>query len=177
MQATREVPLSGRRPRRVRGGGRHLWLLGLMVAVLGAVAVRLVWIQAVSAPVYAAMAEAQRSQDTTLGPRRGAIFDREGEQLAGTTDAKTIYATPHAVVDPRGTAVAIARALGGNATAYERKLRRDSSFVYIARKVDVDRARSLEGDAAERDHLDHAVLAAELGVLNGKQRAPGAARW
>lgn len=100
--------------------------------------------QAVEAGQLSAKAEKQRLRELVLSPRRGSILDREGEPLAKTMDARTIYAVPHAVKDATGTATALASVLGGDAATYLKKLQRDSSFSYIARKVEVDRALAVE---------------------------------
>lgn len=100
--------------------------------------------QVVQAPVAQAQARAQRLRDVVLPPRRGTIYDREGEPLAVSVDARTVYATPNAVKDKRGTAVALAKMLGGSPEEFEQKLNRKSGFAYLARRVDVAQAKALE---------------------------------
>lgn len=124
--------------------GRFSFLLTILALAFLAVAARLVYLQVVAAPAYAAKAADQRTRDITLAPRRGSIYDREGEPLAVSMEARTVYATPYAVEDPAGAAVALAGVLGGDAADYEAKLRKETGFVYIARKVDMDRAAALE---------------------------------
>lgn len=128
------------RPQRV---GRFSSLLAILMAVLLVVAGRLVYIQTVVGPTYAAAAAEQRTSDIVLSPQRGFILDREGEVLAESVDARTIYAVPTSIADKEGTANAIASALGGDPAAYLAKLSQDSSFVYIARKVDASKAAAL----------------------------------
>jgi cell division protein FtsI (penicillin-binding protein 3) len=106
--------------------------------------VRLVYIQVVMGPTYAAAAAEQRSRDIALSPERGFIFDREGAILAESVDSKTIYAVPSQVVDKSAAATAIAGVLGGDAAVYLERLQKDSSFVYLARKADIAQARTLE---------------------------------
>lgn len=109
-----------------------------------AVAGRLVWIQVVEAPAYAARAKAQRMRDVELAPRRGTIYDREGEPLAVSVEAKTVFASPPQVPDKAAAAAGLARVLGGEESEYLERLSTDSGFVYLARKVDLDRANELE---------------------------------
>lgn len=116
-------------------------IIGLLFVVVGA---RLVYLQAVAAPAYAAKASAQRLRDVEIPPRRGTIYDREGEPLAVSVEARTVFANPAAVKDKRATAVAVAKILGLSAADVEKRLSRDSGFVYIARKVDMGRASALE---------------------------------
>lgn len=115
-----------------------------MLVMLLTVAGRLTWIQVVQAKELSATAERQRLRDIKIPARRGSIFDREGQPLAVTTDAKTVYAVPNQVKDATATASAVARVLGGKAKDYLKSLHRGGSFVYIARKVDMPRAAALE---------------------------------
>ncbi len=143
-------------PRAGKGGGAGLGphsrprsrrpgvLLALLLALLAVVAGRLTYIQIVQAKGLSATASQQRLRDLTLPPRRGSVFDREGQPLAVTTDAKTIYAVPSQVEDATATASAIARVLGGDKAYYLKQLKRGGSFSYLARKVDLPRATALE---------------------------------
>ncbi len=110
------------------------------MAVCLGVAGRLVYMQVVKAPDWAAAATAQRTSDITVSPRRGTIYDREGEVLATSVAAKTIYADPREVKNPEKTAEQLAAVLGGDYETYLARLKRDSSFSYIERKVDTELA-------------------------------------
>lgn len=124
--------------------GRFVFVLLAFSALLAVVVGRLVWVQVVAAPAYAAKATAQRMRDIQLPARRGTVYDREGEPLAVSVDARTVYAAPNTVKDKVGAAKAIASVLGGDPKVYEAKLSKDSGFVYIERTVDMDRAKALE---------------------------------
>lgn len=124
--------------------GRFAFLLVAFSALLLGIVLRLVWIQIIEAPAYAAKATAQRMRDIALPARRGTIYDREGEPLAVSVDAKTIYAAPNTIKDKPGTAKALASVLGGDPKTYEAKLAKDIGFVYIARQVDLGLAKQLE---------------------------------
>ena len=124
--------------------GRFAFLLILLTALLIMVVVRMFWIQIVLAPAFAARATAQRTRSIELPARRGTIYDREGEPLAVSANAPTVYAAPISVTDKVAAADALASVLGGNPAKYRAKLATDSGFVYIARKVDRGRAQTLE---------------------------------
>lgn len=128
---------------RPQPAGRFSSLMAILLVGLALVAVRLVYVQVVTGPEYAEAAAKQRTRDITINPERGFIYDREGEVLAESMEARTVYAVPGAVRDKTGAAAAIANAVGGDAAVYEEKLSRDSNFVYLARKVDVAQAESL----------------------------------
>ena len=126
------------------GGGRHAFLLVSFLAAFLLISVRLVWVQVVQAPALTRQATAQRLRDIELPPRRGTIYDREGEPLAVSTAARTVFASPNLIKDKVGTARALASSLGGDEKEYLAKLNKDSGFVYIDRKVDLARAAELE---------------------------------
>jgi cell division protein FtsI/penicillin-binding protein 2 len=123
---------------------RFAFLLLLLVGLLVMVGGRLLWLQGVTAPAYAKIAAEQRLKDLTIAPKRGVIFDREGEPLAISVDAKTIYAVPGVVKDTSATAQALAGVLGGSPADFVKPLTRKSSFSYVARKVELERAKRLQ---------------------------------
>jgi len=123
---------------------RHNLVLSVMLMGLLAVGVRLVYLQAYAAPVYAELAQNQRTRDIELAPRRGTIYDRDGEPLAISREARTIYASPRLVEDATATAEALSAALGGEVSTYVKHLDSDKGFAYIARKADLERAETVE---------------------------------
>lgn len=135
--------MSVKRPKR-HGNGRYAFLLTLIFFCFAVIAARLVWVQAVVAHEYAARATSQRLRDIELPSRRGTIYDREGEPLAVSVEARTVFASPNQIVETTATAQALAQTLGGDVQEYLEKLHRDTGFVYIARKVDLNRANALE---------------------------------
>lgn len=134
------MPAPARRPSRDRFPLLLVVLAGALIALSG----RLVWLQVIEAPAYAEKAADQRLRDIKITPKRGVIYDREGEPLATSFEARTVYAVPSAVKDRSGVATQLASVLGGDARDYEKRLSRKSSFVYIARKVELERAKRLE---------------------------------
>ncbi len=132
------------RKKRTAARGRFVFVWVCTLLALLVVAGKLIQLQVVAAPAYAQRAAAQRTRDVTLPPKRGSIYDREGEPLAVSVEARTIYATPYLVEDPSSAAEALAGILGGEAATYEERLSKRSGFVYIARKVDMERAVAVE---------------------------------
>lgn len=111
----------------------------VFVALAALFLVRLVYLQVIAAPTYAAQAEEARTVGFDIEPRRGTIYDRNGTVLAVSVDATTIYANPSEVEDIRGTASALAGVLGGEVADYESILAaNNTTFAFIQRKADVD---------------------------------------
>ncbi|MDD5748289.1 MAG: penicillin-binding protein 2 [Actinomycetota bacterium] len=103
---------------------------------LAVVCIRLVIIQGIEARRYKQIADKQRFSLLTVTPRRGTIFDREGEILAISEDVTTIYATPYQVKNASSAAKKIARVLGEDESDVQKKLNSKKGFCYIAKKVD-----------------------------------------
>ena len=155
-----------KRAKSTSGSGRFIFLWVAVTLALLAISARLVELHVIEAPAFAKLAEEQRTRDLELLPRRGTIFDREGEPLAISVEARSIYASPKFVKDPVATAKSLSTILGGNAAEYEEKLRRDAGFVYIARKVDIERANALkELDLAGIGFLDDSRRVYPFGEL------------
>jgi cell division protein FtsI (penicillin-binding protein 3) len=139
---SREASMKGkRRPQRSK---RYVLLLAAFVLLMLGVGVRLVYLQVIAGPAYASMAYDQRNREMDVPARRGSIYDREGEPLAVSMEARDVYAVPALVVDKESAAKAIAGVLGGSEKDYLTKLKKDSSFVYLARKVEVEKADAIK---------------------------------
>ncbi|HET6498623.1 MAG TPA: penicillin-binding protein 2, partial [Coriobacteriia bacterium] len=149
MRAKRKPTGAARAPRSQRGGGplgreRHVLALSVLILMLLAVGVRLVDLQVFSASAFAEMARDQSTSEIAIPPQRGTIYDRDGEVLAISREASTIYASPRLITEATATAQALASVLGGDAAFYADRLSRDSGFAYVARKVDPDLAGAVE---------------------------------
>jgi cell division protein FtsI/penicillin-binding protein 2 len=128
-------------------------LLAFFLVVFALIAARLVWVQGVRGHEYAEMGAAQRLREVEIAPRRGTIYDREGEPLAISVEAKTVFAAPKQVKMKRTTAVVLANALGGEPSDYLPLLMRDSGYAVIAKKVDLGTAARLK-ETLKRRELD-----------------------
>lgn len=143
--------MSGGRPRAPRGGsvempssGRLFLLFGLFAIAALIVVARLVFLQVIVAQDYSSQAAASRTVSVELSSRRGTIYDRNGNILATSVDATTVYANPKEVEDIYSVAQALAETLGGEASTYEEILNQDTTFAYVKRKADVEDAEKLQ---------------------------------
>ncbi|MGQ9537714.1 MAG: peptidoglycan D,D-transpeptidase FtsI family protein [Actinomycetota bacterium] len=116
----------------------------LLLAAFGLLAYRLVYLQVFKAERYAALAREQRQRLADLKPRRGNIFDRDGEVLAISQEAYSIYAIPYLVEDVGTAAAELSLVLGRPRQEIEKKLRSGSGFVYLEREVDPDLAERVK---------------------------------
>ncbi|MEW2382060.1 penicillin-binding protein 2 [Micromonospora sp. NPDC047707] len=152
------------KPPRLADPGRRLRLgTALALTLFAVIGVRLVVLQAVESPAYADAGLPDRLRTVVLPAPRGAIYDRDGAALAHSIEARYVYADPTLVKDPQATARALSPLLGIPASDLAEKMKQrmlpggiPSRFEYLARGVDVGRARQimaleLPGINAHRD--------------------------
>ena len=72
---------------------------------------------------------------TTLPPKRGIIYDREGHELAITVQTGSVFAHPKQIKDKIKTARALAKILGENQRTILKKIKLNRSFVWIKRRI------------------------------------------
>ena len=123
--------------------------VGLMfasfVALLAVILVRAAWLQAVEGSEYRADARSQQTEMVNVPGVRGAILDRNGNALALSEDAASVFATPYQVENPPQAAAQLARVLKvDGAGLLERLANPDSGFEYLARKVDLPTAEKVQ---------------------------------
>ncbi|MGA3221956.1 MAG: penicillin-binding protein 2, partial [Acidimicrobiales bacterium] len=121
------------------GGGRsrsrHLLAMLVMVACLGGILARLLLVQGVDAATYQADGRSEYVHEVSFLGERGAILDRDGDELAMSVPMTTVYADPYQVSDPLDEAEALAPVLGTTVSALQEELSEASGFVYLARTV------------------------------------------
>ena len=157
--ARRPVP-----PPRLGAPRRRLRIATVMaLAMFTVIGVRLVHLQLTDAPRYAAAGLTDRLHWVELPAPRGAIYDRNGEVLAHSVEARAVYADPTLIEHPEQTAAALSPLLGIAASDLLPKLvkrtRPDGSpvaFVWLARGVDIEvgkavQALGLDGIVVTRD--------------------------
>ena len=120
-------------------GGRILALTTAILVVFGAIAVRLVDVQALHPGRYVAVGRDQITRTVTFAADRGSIFDRNGADLAISVRLESIWADPQQIDHPAEVAAALGPIVGiDEVLLRERLSQRDRAFVWVARKVDPD---------------------------------------
>ncbi|HEX6380612.1 MAG TPA: penicillin-binding protein 2 [Acidimicrobiia bacterium] len=126
-------------------GRRAMAMLIVLSLGLSAIVLRLTQVQAVSASEYEKLGAGQRIRKISLAAERGAIFDRNGVDLALSVNQQTVWANPKVVTDPAGYAAKLAPVLGMDQKVLADRLgQRSHAFVYLARKVDDSTAEAVE---------------------------------
>ncbi|HEU4977432.1 MAG TPA: penicillin-binding protein 2 [Solirubrobacteraceae bacterium] len=111
------------------------------LALLCLAAGRATWLGAVKGPSLSHAAASQQVVESVVPARRGTILDDRGVELATSEPADDVSADPHLVKDPERAAASIAPILGVPEAKVLRALaRRDTGFVYLARRLPADTA-------------------------------------
>jgi len=139
---------------RARSNRRHRWfrariaLLGIaLLSVACLVVVRAFQLQVVGGQRLREMAEGQHLRQLRVSPRRGAIYDRQGAELAVSVDVDSVYANPRRLramnQDPRRTAGRLGAVLDLDPGPLEKRLAADRYFVWIDRHITPHQAKNI----------------------------------
>ena len=104
---------------------------------------RLTYLQIWKHDEYSRLAENQHAKTVPLRPKRGPILDRNGQPLAVSSRADTLYVTPAKVEDAPRLAARLAPILGEPAREVLRKLTVTRKFAPVRRRLPPDVARAV----------------------------------
>lgn len=106
---------------------------------VGAISLRLVYVQVIRHDSYVARANRQRQSVVTLDPERGPILDSKGRQMAISIASVSVYAMLEEMNDPNQSLQAVASVISIDPDEILRK-NRGRSFAWVARKIPQERA-------------------------------------
>lgn len=131
--------------RRLRPNRPFIVLVALSLGLF-AIVWRLTMIQTVEAHRYQKLAEDQRLRDITLPPRRGAIFDRQGEELAVSLAAATVFANQREIKNIQLTAATLSPVLNIPEADLAAKLSDPGNccFLYLARQIHKNKGEEIK---------------------------------
>ncbi len=116
-------------------------LFAVFLGMLVLAGARAGWLGVVRASSLQSVAATQQKADIVVPARRGTISDANGIELAISKPAQTIAATPYLIDKPAEVAAQLSGILSVPEDELLRKLvRRDTGFVYLARRVPTKRA-------------------------------------
>lgn len=125
-------------------------------------------LQVVSPGFYVAEGKKQRTARLALPAARGAILDRNGNDLAVSVPLDSVVVDPTLVEDPHGAAALLAPVLKvPEADLYKQLTRPDTKFAYLARLVDdkvVAKVKQLIADDLKRRVSDPKAVLKLQGV-------------
>ena len=128
--------------RRLRVGVLTLVLAGLFALIVIRIAVLLV----LDGTRLSSLARGEHSEQVTLSAPRGPIVDRQGQALALSAQAFSVYARPARLFKAAGPAerARLAQALGLSPDELAARLNRPAHFVWLARRIPRTQADQVE---------------------------------
>ena len=116
---------------------RLRWLIVWVLAVVWMVAVlaRLSYLQLFCYSEYLAKAQHQQQRIFEISPKRGAIYDRKGRELAVSIPMDSVFADPAEITDAGMVAQLLSRVLSIPAEDLETKIQEAHTPVRLARKL------------------------------------------
>lgn len=124
--------------------GRAWLVKWLLFAVFAVLALRAFWVQVWTTQFYQDQGDLRFVRTIELPAMRGRILDRNGNILASSIPAKTIWADPTQVESSNDKVRQLAKLLGLDAVGLQRRLDSNKQFVYLKRQVDIDVAKRVK---------------------------------
>lgn len=125
----------------------RLWY-GLLLAVFAIFAIRLFYLQVIRHDYYNKQALAGQLKQYQIPAVRGLIQAHDGSNVVPIVLNHTLYtlfADPHYIKDPRDTAEKIQAIIGGKTDDYEEKMRRQTRYSILAKKLNKNQKKQLDG--------------------------------
>ena len=125
-------------------GARSCRRVGTLIVVWLVLALAISWrllhVQVIAAEEYRQAAAEQTERRLPLAPRRGRIADRQGQPLALSLEAASVYVDPRQLREAGEPVGPVAEQLAGlldmDLGVLGRRLSADTGFTYLARQVD-----------------------------------------
>ena len=108
----------------------------LLIGLLFLLAVRLAWVQIVDGRLWSERAREQLQESRSLQTPRGAIYDRNGKELAISHMAKSLYANPREVKDPDKLAKQLSPLLKMDEKVLRDRLKVKGAFIWLKRTLE-----------------------------------------
>src|SRR5437667_3552891 len=107
-------------------------VMGFWAIVIGA---RLFFLHVVHSADYRQRAERQQQRTLEVSPRRGVIYDRNGNELAVSVKVDSVFAVPDEIENLAATAKTLSASIGVSEKDLLDKLNAQRSFVWVKRKL------------------------------------------
>jgi cell division protein FtsI (penicillin-binding protein 3) len=122
---------------------RLLIIAGAAFLWMGAVGVRLTYLQLYRHSEYLSRALRQQQRSFEITPERGAIYDRNGKPLAMSIQVDSAFAVPSEIADENLAARLLSGVVNKPQEEIEARFQSSRSFVWIARKLPPEKADAI----------------------------------
>lgn len=155
----------------------RLWH-GLLLIIFGVCIVRLFYLQVIRHDYYQKAALVAQLKEYEIPAERGVIVAQNGSSLIPLVlneTRYTLFSDPKFVKDPKDAAQRIAGAIGGNADDYEKRMRLDTRYSVLAKKLDKNQKERIDKlelkgvgtrDAVNRTYPQGSLAGQILGFVN-----------
>jgi cell division protein FtsI/penicillin-binding protein 2 len=158
---------------------RIRWWYGVLLLLAGVFIVRLFYLQVIRHDYYQKAAFRSQLKQYEIPAERGVISAHDGSKimpLVLNETLYTLYADPTYVKDAHAAAESIQKAIGGDASNYERLMKTpDTRYVILAKKLSADQSKKITGltikgvgtrDYQYRTYPNGSLAAQVLGFVN-----------
>lgn len=158
---------------------RRITAIGAMIlALIGVIGIRLVYLQVIRHGAFTAEASTSQSRKFAIPAERGQIYAYDGDQttpLVLNETFKAVYADPSLIKNKQKVAGEVADALGGSTKDYLTKLKTKGNYVVLAQKVTTSAGEKLRkkdllgvgiADKVYRTYPEGNLAAQVLGFVN-----------
>ena len=118
-------------------------LIGIMALWATVIGCRLFFLHVVHSADYKQRAERQQQRTLDLSPRRGVIYDRNGNELAVSVKVDSVFAVPDEIQNLDRTAKTLSALVGVPKKELIDKLASPRLFVWVKRKLNADQAAAV----------------------------------
>jgi cell division protein FtsI (penicillin-binding protein 3) len=109
---------------------------GILFCWILLIAGRLGYLQIFRYGDFVKQAARQQQRTVEVSPRRGVVYDRNGQELAMSVPVDSVFAVPSEIPDQENTAAILAKVTGADPQDLLAKLKSGHNFAWVARKVD-----------------------------------------
>jgi cell division protein FtsI/penicillin-binding protein 2 len=147
-----------------------------------AIGAKLVWLQIKQHDWLVARATEQQQAEIPLGPLRGVIYDRNGNELARSVAVKSLYASPAGITDAGAMANTLSKLLEIDRDDLYKRLTSRNAAVAVKRKLDDKEVAKIDKlgltglryiDEMKRFYVSGASAAHVLGFVDMEERGVG----
>ena len=110
-------------------------MLALFLVLFCALVFRAFHLQIMTGKTYKTLAEKQHKKTLQLYPERGIIYDRNGEKLAASILADSVFADPSKIDDVDEAAAQLASVTGQPKKAIAQQIAKSKNFCWVARMI------------------------------------------
>ncbi|MBW1704803.1 MAG: transpeptidase family protein [Deltaproteobacteria bacterium] len=110
---------------------------------LGTVLARAYQLQVLNKDRLAVIAQEGYVGTIKLPPKRGTIYEREGNELALSIEVGSVYAHPRQIEEKNNTAKQLSRVLGEKQQKILKLIKKNRSFVWIKRRIEPGQAKKV----------------------------------